>query len=72
MDTIVNIIVNAIIDIIIDAIVDIIVDIIINIIIDFKAIVIVKVKYKNNKIKITFLYRKSKIRYSKLYIGFGF
>ena len=72
VNTIVNIIVNAIVDIIVDAIIDIIVDIIVNIIVNFRAIVVVKIKYKNNKVKATFLCKKGKIRYSKLRISFGF
>ena len=68
VDAIVDIIIDAIVDIIVDAIVDIIVDIII----DSRATVVVRVKYKNNKVKVTFLHKKGKIRYSKLYISFGF
>ena len=63
---------DAIVDIIVNTIVNIIVNIIVDIIINSRAIVIVKIKYKNNKIKVTFSRRKGKIKYSKLYIGFRF
>ena len=68
MDAIVDIIVDTIVDIIVDTIVDIIVDIIV----DSRTIVMVRVKHKNNKVKATFSRRKGKIKYSKLYTGFGF
>ena len=68
IDTIIDIIINAMVDIIVDTIVDIMVDIIV----DSRAIVIVRVKYKNNKIKATFLYKKGKIKYNKSHTGFRF